>query len=64
MVLAISWVVSGNIRWFQLVLDRFRWFQAVLRFSKYGTSQIAHFSAEIYFILAFVQNFNHFDSQP
>ena len=64
MVLAISWVVSGNIRWFQLVLDRFSWFQDVLRFSNYGTSQIAHFCAEIYFILAFVQNFIHFDSQP
>ena len=39
MVLAISWVVSGSIRWFELVLDSFRWFQTVLRFCKYGTSQ-------------------------
>ena len=30
MVLASSWVVSVGIRWFQLVLDRFKWFQAVL----------------------------------
>ena len=70
MILAGSCVVSGGIRWFQLVLDRFIWFQAIPRFSKYGTSQrwlrfdVLIFVQKTYFILAFVQTFNHFDSQP
>ena len=54
MVLASFWMVSGGIRWFQLVLDRFRWFQAVPRFTKYGTSR--HVCWLRFDVLIFVQN--------
>ena len=39
MVSASYSVVSGDIRWFQLVLDGFRRFKFVPCFSKYGTFQ-------------------------
>ena len=56
MVLDISWVVSGGIGWFQLVLDRFRSFQVVLRFSKDRTSQCwLRFD-----VLTFVQRFTSY----
>ena len=48
MNLASSLVVSGSISWFQLLLDRFR-------------PSLVLASTER---LNFVQNFNHFDSQP
>ena len=59
MVLAISWVDSGGIRWFQLVLDHFRSFQVVLRVSKYGISQ-CWFRFDV---LIFVQRFTSYLSQ-
>ena len=75
----ISWLFLGSFGWFGWLLGGFMWhqvvsasfrsFQAVPRFSKYGTSQCWHrFDVLIFvwrftLILAFVQNFNNFDSQ-
>ena len=54
--------------WSQLVLDRFRSFLVLVSTKRLnvGIDLIwwAHFCVKISFILAFVQNFNHFHSQP
>ena len=54
--------------WSQLVLDRFRSFLVLVSTERLnvGIDLIwwAHFCVKIFFILGFVQNFNHFHSQP
>ena len=63
MVLAIYWVVSCGIRWFQLVLDRFRPFLVLVSTERLnvGIDLMCSFFVKLFFVLGSVQNFNHFD---
>ena len=61
-----KWQASGGFSSFYIV-SRGLWSLLVLVSTgrlNIGLDLMCHFCSNIYFILAFVQNFNHFDSQP
>lgn len=60
----ISWVVLSGFIWFQIAPGGLRLFLVLVSTERFNVGLIwcAYFSAKIYFVLAFAQSYNYFDS--